>query len=178
MKIWLLLSLTLILPVAGSANVYTQLGKSVVEATLTHSTTLPPARQTQLSNTQSNAYHAKVIALIKNLNSSDLPVQQRMLYFADPVDYFDQGQLTRQQVGAAIRAFEKKWPQREYQIVDIQPYHINQNTLSVSVTYTMTYRLVNSHERQQGKVDQTVLIRNIGLGDPQIHEIRQTLRLF
>jgi hypothetical protein len=82
-------------------------------------------------------------------------------FFADRVEYYDQGVMDREKIRADLKRYDERWPERHFWIagtINIEP----QNDNRVRVTFPLGFRLRNANKQLSGKVDKTLVLERAG----------------
>ncbi|HSH40082.1 MAG TPA: peptidoglycan-binding domain-containing protein [Chthoniobacterales bacterium] len=82
-------------------------------------------------------------------------------FFADRVDYYDQGTLPREKIRADLQRYNEQWPQRRFWLageIDVQP----QEDSRVRVTFPLRYQLRNGSRLSVGEIRKTLLLEVVG----------------
>ena len=101
----------------------------------------------------------------------DPRVGAELEFFADRVDYYDQGTIDRERIRADLQRYNQRWPQRRFWLagqVDVKP----QADSRVRVNFPLRYELRRGAERSSGKVRKTLLLEVVG-DDLQIVSVNE-----
>ena len=82
-------------------------------------------------------------------------------FFADQVQYYDQGVMTREKIRQDLQRYAKRWPKRQFWIegeITVEP----QNDGSVRVTFPLRYELRHAEKHSSGKVNKTLVLKPSG----------------
>jgi peptidoglycan hydrolase-like protein with peptidoglycan-binding domain len=82
-------------------------------------------------------------------------------FFADRVQYYDQGVIGREKVREDLRRYAARWSERRFWLagdVAIEP----QNGNRVRVTFPLRYELRNGTKHLSGKIDKTLMLEPAG----------------
>jgi hypothetical protein len=82
-------------------------------------------------------------------------------FFADRVQYYDEGIKDREKIRADLKRYDSRWPGRKFWLagdITVEP----QNDKRVRVTFPLRYELRNGAKRSSGKVDKTVVLELAG----------------
>lgn len=91
----------------------------------------------------------------------DPRVGAELEFFADRVNYYDQGVVSRDKIRKDLKSYNQRWPQRRFWLageVKITP----QPDSSLRVTFPLRYQLSNARERSSGKVQKTLNVEVTG----------------
>jgi peptidoglycan hydrolase-like protein with peptidoglycan-binding domain len=92
-------------------------------------------------------------------------------FFADRVQYYDQGVMSREQIREDLRQYAARWPERRFWFAgDITIERQNDNRLRV--TFPLQYELRNGAQRLSGKIDKTLVLELVG-DDQQIVAVNE-----
>jgi peptidoglycan hydrolase-like protein with peptidoglycan-binding domain len=87
-------------------------------------------------------------------------------FFADRVQYYDQGVMSREQIREDLKQYAARWPERRFWLagdIVVDP----QNGNRVKVTFPLRYELRNGAKDSSGKIDKTLVLELVG-DDQQI----------
>ena len=82
-------------------------------------------------------------------------------FFADRVQYYDQGVIGREKIREDLRRYAARWPERRFWLagdVATEP----QNGNRVRVTFPLRYELRNGTKHLSGKIDKTLMLEPAG----------------
>jgi peptidoglycan hydrolase-like protein with peptidoglycan-binding domain len=82
-------------------------------------------------------------------------------FFADRVQYYDQGVIGREKIREDLQRYAARWPERRFSIagdVATEP----QNGNRVRVTFPLRYELRNGTKHLSGKIDKTLMLEPAG----------------
>jgi peptidoglycan hydrolase-like protein with peptidoglycan-binding domain len=87
-------------------------------------------------------------------------------FFADRVQYYDQGVMSREQIREDLKQYAARWPERRFWFAgDIRVEPQNGNRLRV--TFPLRYDLRSGAQHSSGKIDKTLVLEVVG-DDQQI----------
>jgi hypothetical protein len=92
-------------------------------------------------------------------------------FFADRVEYFDQGVLDREKIREDLQRYAKRWPERRFWLagdIAVEP----QNGNRVRVTFPLRYDLRKGGKHSSGKIDKTLVLEPAG-NDLQIVAVNE-----
>jgi peptidoglycan hydrolase-like protein with peptidoglycan-binding domain len=92
-------------------------------------------------------------------------------FFADRVEYFDQGVMSRDQIREDLKQYAVRWPERRFWFagdIRVEP----QNGNRVRVTFPLQYELRNGAKHSSGKIDKTLVLELVG-DDQQIVAVNE-----
>ena len=92
-------------------------------------------------------------------------------FFADRVQYYDQGVLGRDKIRKDLQRYAAHWPQRRFWLagdITVEP----QNDNRVRVTFPLRYELRNGGKHSSGKIDKTLVLERSG-DDLQIVSVNE-----
>jgi len=82
-------------------------------------------------------------------------------FFADRVQYYDQGTMDREKIREDLKRYDERWPERHFWVAGT----INVERKSdqrVRVTFPLGFKLRNGNKQSSGKVDKTLLLDRAG----------------
>jgi peptidoglycan hydrolase-like protein with peptidoglycan-binding domain len=82
-------------------------------------------------------------------------------FFADRVEYYDQGIMDREKIREDLKRYDERWPERHFWItgtINIEP----QNENGARVTFPLGFKLRNGNRVVTGKVDKTLVLEPVG----------------
>jgi peptidoglycan hydrolase-like protein with peptidoglycan-binding domain len=82
-------------------------------------------------------------------------------FFADRVEYYDQGIMDREKIREDLKHYDERWPERHFWIagtINIEP----QNDNRARVTFPLGFKLRNGNRVVTGKVDKTMVLEPAG----------------
>jgi peptidoglycan hydrolase-like protein with peptidoglycan-binding domain len=82
-------------------------------------------------------------------------------FFADRVQYYDQGVMSREKIHQDLTRYAKRWPERRFWLagdITVEPQNGNQ----VRVTFPLRYELRNGGKHSSGKIDKTLVLKPAG----------------
>jgi peptidoglycan hydrolase-like protein with peptidoglycan-binding domain len=92
-------------------------------------------------------------------------------FFADRVQYYDQGVMSREQIREDLKQYAARWPERRFWFagdITIEPQNSNQ----LRVTFPLRYELRNGAQHSSGKIDKTLVLELVG-DDQQIVAVNE-----
>jgi peptidoglycan hydrolase-like protein with peptidoglycan-binding domain len=91
----------------------------------------------------------------------DPQVGAEAAFFADRVQYYNEGMKDREKIRADLKRYDSRWPGRKFWLAgDITVEHQSGNR--VQVTFPLRYELRNGAKRSFGKVDKTLVLERGG----------------
>ena len=81
--------------------------------------------------------------------------------YADEVDYFAQGRLSRKAIEADQRNYYRKWPKRDFVLLD-EPQVVEIGHAEVVVKFRIKYDVRNGSQTAQGVTENTVRLKRLG----------------
>ena len=91
----------------------------------------------------------------------DPRVGAELEFFANRVNYYDKGVVSRDKIRSDLRAYNERWPQRRFWLageVRVAP----QPDSSLRVTFPLRYELRSAKERASGKIQKTLTVEVTG----------------
>ena len=82
-------------------------------------------------------------------------------FFADRVDYYDQGVMDREKIQQDLKRYDERWPERHFWVagkINVEPQSENR----VRVTFPLGFKLRNGNRTVTGKVDKTLVLEPAG----------------
>jgi peptidoglycan hydrolase-like protein with peptidoglycan-binding domain len=92
-------------------------------------------------------------------------------FFADRVEYFDQGVMSREKIREDLQRYAKRWPERRFWLtgdVTVEAQKGNR----VRVTFPLRYDLRKGAKHSSGKIDKTLVLEPAG-NDLQIVAVNE-----
>jgi hypothetical protein len=92
-------------------------------------------------------------------------------FFADRVQYYDQGVKDREKIRGDLKRYDSRWPGRKFWLagdIKVEP----QNGNRVRVTFPLRYELRNGAKHSSGKIDKTLVLELVG-DDQQIVAVNE-----
>jgi peptidoglycan hydrolase-like protein with peptidoglycan-binding domain len=82
-------------------------------------------------------------------------------FFADRVQYYDEGMKDRKDIRNDLQRYDARWPKREFRLdgdINVEPQGDNR----VRVTFPLRYELRNGAKHSSGKLDKTIVLERAG----------------
>jgi hypothetical protein len=82
-------------------------------------------------------------------------------FFADRVNYYDQGVMDREKIQQDLKRYDERWPERHFWVagkINVEPQSENR----VRVTFPLGFKLRNGNKQSSGKVDKTLVLEPAG----------------
>jgi peptidoglycan hydrolase-like protein with peptidoglycan-binding domain len=82
-------------------------------------------------------------------------------FFADRVDYYDQGVMDREKIQQDLKRYDERWPERHFWVagkINVEPQSENR----VRVTFPLGFKLRNGNKQSSGKVNKTLVLEPAG----------------
>lgn len=82
-------------------------------------------------------------------------------FFADRVQYYDQGAIDREKIREDLKRYDERWPERHFWVagsINVEP----QSDQEVRVTFPLGFKLRNANKQSSGKVDKTLVLARTG----------------
>ena len=119
----------------------------------------PPAAvsDTSLSAARVNADRLRDYVAAFVLAGLDKNVGAETEFFADRVEYYEQGTMDRENIREDLKRYDEQWPERHFWIagaINIEP----QNDNRVRVTFPLGFKLRKANKTLNGKVEKTLLL--------------------
>jgi hypothetical protein len=91
----------------------------------------------------------------------DPKVGAEAAFFADRVQYYDQGVMEHEKIREDLKRYDARWPERQFRLagdITVEPQSDNR----VRVTFPLRYELRNGKKHSSGKVDKTLVLERSG----------------
>jgi peptidoglycan hydrolase-like protein with peptidoglycan-binding domain len=91
----------------------------------------------------------------------DPQVGAEAAFFADRVEYYNEGMKDREKIREDLKRYDSRWPGRKFWLagdVSVEP----QSDKRVRVTFPLRYELRNGAKHSSGKVDKTLVLERAG----------------
>ena len=82
-------------------------------------------------------------------------------FYADRVEYYDQGVMDREKIREDLKRYDQRWPERHFWVagkINVEPQSENR----VRVTFPLGFKLRNGNKQSSGKVDKTLVLEPAG----------------
>src|ERR1043166_1620562 len=82
-------------------------------------------------------------------------------FFADRIEYYDQGTMDRDKIREDLKRYDERWPERHFWFagnITVEPQSDNR----VRVTFPLGFKLRNGNKQSSGKVDKTLILEAAG----------------
>jgi hypothetical protein len=92
-------------------------------------------------------------------------------FFADRVEYYDQGTMDRERIREDLKRYDERWPERHFWIADkiaIEPQSDNR----ARVTFPLGFKLRSGNRTVSGKVNKSLVLESAG-NDLQILAVNE-----
>ena len=90
--------------------------------------------------------------------TNNLPAE--MAFYADRMNYFDHGTVGRDFVQKDVRNYYKRWPERDYELLDLKVAKTAPG--QAVVKFRIAFRVKNPQHEVKGKTDNTFTVRQAG----------------
>jgi peptidoglycan hydrolase-like protein with peptidoglycan-binding domain len=137
--------------------------KTRTSAETTESASAPPATALDTSpsaaGVSTERLHDYVAAFV--LAGLDKNVGAETEFFADRVEYYDQGVMDREKIRGDLKRYDERWPERHFWVagkLNVEPQSDNR----VRVTFPLGFKLRNGNRTVTGKVDKTLVLEPAG----------------
>jgi putative peptidoglycan binding protein len=87
----------------------------------------------------------------------DPKVGAEAAFFANRVQYYDQGVMEHEKIREDLKRYDARWPERQFRLagdITVEPQRDNR----VRVTFPLRYELSNGKKHSSGKVDKTLVL--------------------
>jgi hypothetical protein len=91
----------------------------------------------------------------------DKNVGAEVEFFADRVEYYDEGVTDREKIREDLKRYDDRWPERHFWVagaIDIEPQSENR----VRVTFPLGFKLRNGGKQSSGKINKTLILEPAG----------------
>jgi len=146
-------------PVAGSETTTKIQTRSAPAATETTEAASAPSAAGSADEFSSERLRDYVAAYV--LAGLDKNVGAETEFFADRVEYYDQGAMDRDKIREDLKRYDERWPERHFWVagkINIEP----QGDTRVRVTFPLGFKLRNGNKQSSGKVDKTLVLDRAG----------------
>ena len=82
-------------------------------------------------------------------------------FFADRVNYYDQGVMDREKIREDLKRYDERWPERHFWVAGKINVEV-QSENRVRVTFPLGFKLRNGNKQSSGKVDKTLVLEPAG----------------
>ena len=82
-------------------------------------------------------------------------------FFADRVQYYDNGTMGREKIREDLKRYDERWPERHFWLagdIAVEPENGNR----VRVTFPLRYELRNGVKHSSGKIDKAIVLQRTG----------------
>ena len=91
----------------------------------------------------------------------DPQVGAETAFFADRVQYYNEGMKDREKIREDLKRYDARWPQRQFRLtggINVEPQTDNR----VRVTFPLKYELRNGAKHASGKINKTLILESSG----------------
>jgi peptidoglycan hydrolase-like protein with peptidoglycan-binding domain len=91
----------------------------------------------------------------------DPQVGAEAAFFADRVQYYNEGMKDREKIREDLKRYDARWPQRQFRLtggINVEPQTDNR----VRVTFPLKYELHNGAKHASGKINKTLVLESSG----------------
>src|SRR5262249_26383139 len=116
----------------------------------------PSASAPELSAVRLRDYVAAFV-----LAGLDRNVGAETEFFADRVQYYDEGMMDREKIRQDLKLYDERWPERHFWFagtINLEPQSDNR----VRVTFPLGFKMRNGNKTVTGKVDKTLVLEPAG----------------
>ena len=82
-------------------------------------------------------------------------------FFADRVQYYDQGVMDREKIRQDLKRYDQRWPERHFWVAGKINIEL-QSDNRVRVTFPLGFKLRNGNKQSSGKVNKTLVVEPAG----------------
>jgi trypsin-like peptidase len=157
-------------------EIYAELKKATVFLVAVGSSEATDSSQsTQQSSQQSGASLASFVEAFLAAGQSNFDPLSELSFYADTVDYFDNGVVNRAFIMNDIQEYAKRWPWRRFWIDgEIRTRTINQRQGIAEATFRLNFEVQNPKKTVTGSCDDFLLIKTVR-SRPEIVAIKSKL---
>src|SRR4029453_666975 len=122
----------------------------------TEPTSAPPTTASDISEERLRDYVGAFV-----LAGLDPQVGAEAAFFADRVQYYNEGMKDRKKIREDLKRYDSRWPGRKFWLAGdstVEP----QTDKRVRVTFPLRYELRNGAKRSSGKVNKTLVLERAG----------------
>lgn len=102
----------------------------------------------------------------------DPTVGAELEFFADRVNYFDDGKLSREKIRRDLLRYDARWPKRRFWLAG-DPEVRSESNQRLRVTFPLRYELRNRSERASGTVRKTLVLEKTANNDLEIVAVNE-----
>jgi peptidoglycan hydrolase-like protein with peptidoglycan-binding domain len=161
-------------PIASSTEEPPRSAPAATEPTATaKSISPPPAKVASSSADDMSTERLRDYVGAFVLAGLDPQVGAEAAFFADRVEYYNEGMKDRENIRKDLQRYDARWPQRQFRLagdITVKP----QNGNRVRVTFPLRYELRNGAKSSSGKVEKTLLLERAG-DDLQIVAVNERM---
>jgi peptidoglycan hydrolase-like protein with peptidoglycan-binding domain len=99
-------------------------------------------------------------------------VRDELRFYADQVDYFQNGDIDRRIIERSLRDYYKRWPKRRYSVADEPVFRFDRGNGQILVVVPLRFTLKNGRKAVRG-VTLNEFVVNAATSDPRIVSIRE-----
>jgi hypothetical protein len=140
----------------ASAPTTATAGASAVESMPSQSAAATSSSASEFSTERLRDYVGAFV-----LAGLDPKVGAEAAFFADRVQYYDQGVMEHEKIREDLKRYDARWPERQFRLagdITVEPQSDNR----VHVTFPLRYELRNGRKHSSGKVDKTLVLERAG----------------
>jgi hypothetical protein len=99
-------------------------------------------------------------------------VEEELEFYADNVDYYQNGTIDRRIIERTLRDYYKRWPDRKYRLGRTVEYARSPRTGLIAVTFQVEFDLRSRGKKVRGQTENRFVI-NAATADPRIISIQE-----
>ncbi len=99
-------------------------------------------------------------------------LQEELHFYADAVDYFDNGRVDRRVIERILRGYDRRWPSRSYSLASTPAYSFVPSRAEIVVAFHANFSLSGHGKHARGKTENRMVI-NAATSDPRIVAIEE-----
>jgi hypothetical protein len=100
-------------------------------------------------------------------------LEAEMSYYSDPLNYFDHGIVDRPFVERDVKSYYKRWPQREYKLLELSQTPAETHPDETVVKFRIHFTVKNDEHSVQGLTDNFFTLKSTGAGNFKIIAMRE-----
>ena len=94
-------------------------------------------------------------------------------YYAEPLDYFDHGIVDMKFVERDVSNYYKRWPKRDYGLLDISETPVESHPDEVLVKFRINFSVKNDQHTARGQTDNSFVLKASGPNNFKIISMRE-----
>ena len=114
----------------------------------------------------------KVRAFLDRFVDADKTPEAQTAFFADQVEYYNQGIVDKSTIFRDVQRFVRYWPHREYRVTEINYINSDPDSNRIFVSYTIEFEVANKSRTIHGRANYGALINALD-DSPKIESIKE-----